>query len=427
MMQARRAVLSWLVATLFIANGACGGLTDKISRIQSRPGPISSQEPEYDYDEENLVDGDPSTSWQTRSGSGARLEIQFSEPVSLAAVRLRNGADYNHPRFGDLYPLNRRLRRITYCIDGDRCHSAPVADVRGWQEFQIIGEETRTFTLIADAFFEGSQFQDIAISEIEFREQRSSASFILIVAALFGMAAFVYSNRRGWLPSPVRFGKKLMSRAAFVFRSAASSLRRRPGPTERAEDWGIAGASEQTSAPSPKVSSGRRFTLKGPTLLILIVGLALFGLHNQVQLRILMFDPSETYAARVSIAFRIYRGAQLQANCSLIAERVRPEGPHSNLVALHYNALEDLCKKSANVDELSSSSGDIMQVLVNLFQIASATADLRVAGDRLLRLTDDLNVAYFEAFSLASQLPESEQRYFVQQGRPALRFFRWYL
>ncbi len=116
----------------------------------------------------NATDGDLTTSWQPKKATGAWLELGFTGPVTLTAVRVGNGFQRSDAKLGDLFELNGRLKRATVSFSS----GAPVtldfgASARGLLTFPLPGVVTNRLRLTVDEVHPGSRWPDLAVSELE--------------------------------------------------------------------------------------------------------------------------------------------------------------------------------------------------------------------------------------------------------------------
>ena len=255
--------------------------------IVDRVGHVDSTDSRFSYVPDNLKDGDPSTSWQTREHWEKRpviLDLKFHKPIDIDSLRLWNGYQKTAPPWGDLYYKNQRIRRLKICVnDAARCIETEVLDHTGPQEIRIGENDVSKLTLHVLSWYSGSKWQDLAISEIEVVEQPSS--FLYIGIALFGT---VFA-------------------AALFFLLRIPAARTKLGEAiQNAVRWIVRAWQSRSSFPWEPSIALVRFMGARLILAALLVGGAYLGMaffeQNEHKIHILMFNKNEEYAGRLFIA-----------------------------------------------------------------------------------------------------------------------------
>ena len=128
----------------------------------------------YTFYPANLVDGDVTTSWQPQSHDSKQwVRYDFPTAVTITEVAIANGFQVVD-KLGDQFTKNNRIAsgRLRFAADGDgRAIELPITfdpDRRGLVRFPVPHKRTRTVWLLVETQAKGTQWQDLAISEVTF-------------------------------------------------------------------------------------------------------------------------------------------------------------------------------------------------------------------------------------------------------------------
>ena len=123
------------------------------------------------YSAENLLDGDPNTEWQDQGlrGVGATLTFEFSQPVAISEIEIRNLVDDNRFR------QNYRIRGFKIIVDDLPFDlSDQLEDTNTPQRIQVASLQTRVLTIevtslfAAEASGESAPFNELALADVRF-------------------------------------------------------------------------------------------------------------------------------------------------------------------------------------------------------------------------------------------------------------------
>lgn len=119
----------------------------------------------------NLVDGEPTTAWQTTSGQGKRIKLSLAAPTNMKSIRFQNGHHWlNHPEYGNLWSKNSRIKKASLFINGVFRKTVEFApDYKEWEEFDLEADNVSTIEIQIDSIYPGWKWNDLAVSEIEIR------------------------------------------------------------------------------------------------------------------------------------------------------------------------------------------------------------------------------------------------------------------
>ena len=142
--------------------------------IQLRASSWLDEAAGYSYTPDMAMDGKLSTAWQegkSDAGHGEWIEVEF--PSSAArGLAIINGFAHKDDKFGDLYALNSRVKRVKVILDGTAAGEVDLLD--GVKEAQTVikaGDTAyKTARLVIVDTYSGSKWQDTSISEITVQE-----------------------------------------------------------------------------------------------------------------------------------------------------------------------------------------------------------------------------------------------------------------
>ena len=153
------------------AEGLGQALVGRVADIVSSSPLLPSADPCLDYDAPNLVDGRLDTSWQEAGpggGEGEWLAFQFDAPVDLVAVEIANGFQSTHKTYGDLYPLNGRVAKLSVAVNGEPAGALALEDVREMQRLRLAHWGVTEVRLTIAETLPGTKWADTALSEVRF-------------------------------------------------------------------------------------------------------------------------------------------------------------------------------------------------------------------------------------------------------------------
>ncbi|MBR30823.1 MAG: hypothetical protein CMN77_05885 [Spirochaetaceae bacterium] len=270
-----------------------------------RVGHVDSNDSRFSYVPDNLKDGDPTTSWQTRGHQKKRpviLDLKFRDSVNIESLRLWNGYQKSAAPWGDLYYKNQRIRRLKICVnDATRCIETEISDHTGPQEIRISENHVTKLTLHILSWYTGSKWQDLAISEIEVVQKPSIFFYLLIGLVATGGAIAVYFVFR--IPTYRANSGKLVEH---LLRSIGQAWQAR------------------SSFPWAATVAVVRFIGARVILAALIVGGVYLGMaffeQNEHRFHILFFNKNEEYAGRLFIAIARLEELERQNSSELSRE-----------------------------------------------------------------------------------------------------------
>jgi hypothetical protein len=123
------------------------------------------------YQPENLLDGDPSTEWQDQGlrGVGATLTFEFSQPVAISEIEIRNLND------NERFRQNYRIRGFQIQVDDLPFEiSDQLEDTNTPQRVQVASLRTNVLTLevtsvfAAEATGGAGPFNELALADVRF-------------------------------------------------------------------------------------------------------------------------------------------------------------------------------------------------------------------------------------------------------------------
>lgn len=135
---------------------------------------VSSELPpfrELSYGASNLFDGVLETAWNHcgdctgNSGVGQRISIGFTQPVTVVGIRIANGYQ---KETNDVFFGNNRVAQMTVStLEATVSETLELADAKGYQLFSLPTTTTTGLFLDIDAIHAGTDYPDLAVSEIE--------------------------------------------------------------------------------------------------------------------------------------------------------------------------------------------------------------------------------------------------------------------
>jgi hypothetical protein len=118
---------------------------------------------------EHAFDGNPKTAWNENApgpGRGEWIEARFASPQKIRRIHLFTGyADVS--KYGDLFTLNAHLKRLTVSFDGRVVRTLDVTASQRELAIEDLDEKATTVRFTAVDVWEGTQWQDLCVSEIE--------------------------------------------------------------------------------------------------------------------------------------------------------------------------------------------------------------------------------------------------------------------
>jgi len=125
----------------------------------------------YAFTPDQAMDGKLSTAWQEGkddAGHGEWIEIECPNSSSWG-VAIVNGFAHKDAKYGDLYPLNSRVKKVKVQLDGNDAGEVDLLDDNQAPQTVVKagGKAFKTVRLAIVDTFSGSKWQDTSISEIE--------------------------------------------------------------------------------------------------------------------------------------------------------------------------------------------------------------------------------------------------------------------
>ena len=124
---------------------------------------------------DDAFDGLLKTAWNEGApgpGQGQWIEAHFNQPRRIRRIEISAGFDYVSPKYGDLFPVNAHLRAVRVLFDGGKAVTRAVP--REEREITLDGLDVMASSVrvIAARVWEGTRWQDLAISEINIEGDR---------------------------------------------------------------------------------------------------------------------------------------------------------------------------------------------------------------------------------------------------------------
>ena len=123
-----------------------------------------------DYRADFMVDHDPYTWWTpnpNRNGEGAWIELRFPEEIPIEGFEVWGGShNPEYPEFGDIYPLNNRVKKGVCEFSDGSTLNFELKDVDNWQV--VIFDEpikTKSIRLRINEVYKGDKWDDLCIAE----------------------------------------------------------------------------------------------------------------------------------------------------------------------------------------------------------------------------------------------------------------------
>jgi hypothetical protein len=137
------------------------------ARISARASSTLKQSADK-YVIQKTLDGREDTAWQSAGKqAGVTLTYTFDTPVDLRSITVRNGAVRSPERGRKSYPINARLRQVTVRTESGQ-RTWQLQDTPKAQTFEQPFGRTRTVRLLVEKVYPGSEFDDLALTEITF-------------------------------------------------------------------------------------------------------------------------------------------------------------------------------------------------------------------------------------------------------------------
>jgi hypothetical protein len=118
------------------------------------------------YDSGNALDRNPATAWVEGVGGpgvGEQLVFTFLRPVTL--VRL--GFDIGFDRDDRIFAANNRVRRAMLLFSDGSVQQVEFLDQRGMQYLSLADVTTTKLTVVIDAVYPGTKYDDTCIAGVE--------------------------------------------------------------------------------------------------------------------------------------------------------------------------------------------------------------------------------------------------------------------
>ncbi len=184
-------ILRILVAVVVLAVAvSCSNTRGDVASIVTSSPDVKSFSHKFTFHKSNLVDGDPSTSWQVRTprnGVGEWIELKLKRSMDVKGLSIVNGFQLVDPEYGDLYFLNSRPRKVRVCLNGGRCSEYFIQDQKTSAYLPIDAENVETIRITILDVYSGSRWaNDLAIGEIEIVEAQSVVTIVLLILVIAG-------------------------------------------------------------------------------------------------------------------------------------------------------------------------------------------------------------------------------------------------
>ncbi len=118
---------------------------------------------------EDAFDGLMKTAWNEGApgpGRGEWIEAHFNTPQHIRRIQISTGFDYVSPKYGDLFTVNPHLRAVRVLFDGGKAIRRAVPEQGREISLDRLDIVASSVRIIADQVWEGTRWQDLAISEI---------------------------------------------------------------------------------------------------------------------------------------------------------------------------------------------------------------------------------------------------------------------
>lgn len=168
----------WMLASQWHDEGLPGPTAMAAAAVDPatiRGSATSVQKPDggITYGADNTLDGNLSTAWNSNGardgrGPGITVSYQFSKPIDLRSITIRNGYQKVRPNDGvDLWALNERIRQVQVVTDGGQW-TWDLEDVRKPQALVRSFGRTQVVRLEITQVYPSRKYRDVAISEVGF-------------------------------------------------------------------------------------------------------------------------------------------------------------------------------------------------------------------------------------------------------------------
>jgi hypothetical protein len=130
------------------------------------------KDPKYKYGAAQAIDGDLQTWWTpappNNGGKGQWLKIEMSERQAISGIKIVGGSHHpNFPPFGDLFPLNARLKEADLEFEDGTKERITLKDADMFQFFEF-AERNSSYVIIKPvSTYPGKKWQDLCISEVQ--------------------------------------------------------------------------------------------------------------------------------------------------------------------------------------------------------------------------------------------------------------------
>lgn len=189
-MKKKHAPIFFVILALSVS---CSNTRGDVASIVTSSSDVKSFSHKFTFHKSNLVDGDPSTSWQVRTprnGVGEWIEFKLKRSMNIKGLSFANGFQLVDPEYGDLYFLNSRLRKVRVCLNGGRCNEYFIQDQKTPAYLPIDAKNVENIRIVILDVYSGSRWaNDLAVGEIEIVEAQSVALIILLAVVIAGAIA----------------------------------------------------------------------------------------------------------------------------------------------------------------------------------------------------------------------------------------------
>ena len=119
----------------------------------------------------NTLDNNKDTCWvEGISGPGIFqwIKFKFHKTTDIKEFRIRNGFQKIHPKIGNLYYKNNRLKYILLLANNGKRRELTLKDKEGTQSFLINIKNVNYITLVIHDIYKGNKWDDTCLSDVEF-------------------------------------------------------------------------------------------------------------------------------------------------------------------------------------------------------------------------------------------------------------------
>jgi uncharacterized protein (TIGR02145 family) len=124
----------------------------------------------FSYEPYKAIDRDIKTWWSPKNGYGDEnwIQIDFESSATISGIQIHGGSHYpNFRSYGDLYPLNLRVKKAEIVFDDGTKEIISLDDIDAIQTIMFRSPKTtRYFRLYPFDFYPSRKWNDVCVSEI---------------------------------------------------------------------------------------------------------------------------------------------------------------------------------------------------------------------------------------------------------------------